>query len=190
MFRLAKIDQHSSSLIPKHVQHEAIRGVSRDLVDAIRSYHPHGPSMYAVVHWFGNLVRRVLVDGKELRQGKARVPSQIPRIEIDQAAGAPVDTLEERPAELARELIRRAVFIEMAPGISRHNTVTSLRWQLRRVYLPAFGAALAKNDAVKEKPDWLKLLMTAPKVACGMVLKKRLGDDAAPLFVEENGDEA
>jgi hypothetical protein len=96
------------------------------------------------------------------------VPSQCPRIELDQNDGAAVDTLTGEQQQLARELIRRAIFIEMEPGLSRHGNVTTLRWHLRRVFLPAFGGSLAKNTAVKYRVDWLKFLLTNPVAACQM----------------------
>ena len=96
----------------------------------------------------------------------------MPRIELDQRHGAAVEVLTAEQRDLALELIRRAIFIEMEPGLSRHRNVTTLRWHLRRVYLPAFRAALAKNDAVKESVNWLKYLLTNPAEACDMVWNK------------------
>jgi hypothetical protein len=87
-------------------------------------------------------------------------------MEIDQIGGGVVDALNESQRGIARELVRRAIFIEMEPGLSRHGNVTTLRWHLRRIYLPAFGAALAKNDAVKRNPDWFKYFLTDPRGAC------------------------
>ena len=173
MFRHGHVDAGTQRRIPKQIQHAAIREVSRDLFQSIRAYHPFGARMYAVVDAFGNLVRRVLVDGSQIRQGRGKVPAQIPRIEIDQGSGSAIDALSGDAAGMARELIRRAVFIELDPGVSRHHTVTTMRWQLRRVFLPAFGAALAKNDAVKERQDWFRMLLTDPRLACRIVLRKR-----------------
>ncbi len=75
--------------------------------------------------------------------------------------------------DLARELVRRAVFIEMEPGRSRHRFVPTLRWQLRRVYLPAFGAALHKNDAIKWSPSEFKFFLSDPVRTCQRVWEKR-----------------
>jgi hypothetical protein len=125
--------------------------------------------MYAVVNAFGTLARNLLQHARWQKKGATRVPTQCPRIEIDQKTGAVVDTLSDGQRDLARELLRRALFIEMEPGLSRHGNVTTLRWHLRRIYLPAFGAALSKNDAVKEKPDWFKFLLTSPAEACKQV---------------------
>jgi hypothetical protein len=79
-----------------------------------------------------------------------------------------VDTLNTAQQEIARELVRRAIFIEMEPGLSRHANVTTLRWHLLRIFLPTFGAALAKNAAVKRSPDWFKYFLTDPDGARAM----------------------
>ena len=138
------------------------------MFERIRSYHPLGPEMYEIVNHFGRLVRNILEKGKMQSHGKGqrKVPPQCPRIEIDQQHGAVPDQLNRAQYELARELVRRAIFIEMEPGLSRKDHVTTLRWQLKRILLPAFNAALSKNDAVKRDPDWFKYFLTNPKEAC------------------------
>ena len=75
----------------------------------------------------------------------------------------------------------------MEPGLSRHGSVTTLRWQLRRVLLPAFNAALSKNTAVKEDPDWFKFFLSNAKEALDTEWKKWPKerddeDDDRPLF--------
>ncbi|MGO9270590.1 MAG: hypothetical protein ACLQOO_10115 [Terriglobia bacterium] len=158
----------STSKVSEIIQDRAIREVSRKLFEAIKSSVPNGPEMYAVVNAFGQLVRNVLHHGRPHRKGTKAVPSQIPRIEIDQIGGGVVDTLNSTQQAIARELVRRAIFIEMEPGLSRHLSATTLRWHLRRIYLPAFGAALTKNSAVKRTPDWFKYFLTDPDGACAM----------------------
>jgi len=103
--------------------------------------------MYEVLNCFGTLVRNVLEVGKLQTKGKDAnaQPPQCPRIEIDQRDGAINDDLSDEQALLARELVRRAIFIEMEPGLSMHGNVTTLRWHLRRIFLPAFNAALGKT---------------------------------------------
>lgn len=166
IFEQGGVTKDSTAKVPKTTQHAAIVSVSRELFDAIKRHFPRGPEMYGIVAAFGNLVRNILQQGKWQRKGTASTPSQCPRIEIDQKDGAAVETLNREQQELARELIRRAIFIEMEPGLSRHGNVTTLRWHFRRVFLPAFGAALAKNDAIKRSPEWLKYFLTDPGGAC------------------------
>ena len=169
IFERAATTSESSTRISRRTQHEAIVSVSRELFEAVKHLFPAGPAMYDVVAAFGVLVRNILQYGRWQRKGTSTVPSQCPRIELDQRRGAAIETLSDEQQVLSRELVRRAIFIEMEPGLSRHHNVTTLRWHLRRVYLPSFYAALAKNDAVKQPVDWLKYLLTNPQDACEMV---------------------
>ena len=186
IFERGSVTKESTVRVPKTTQHDAIVSVSRELFEAIKHHVPCGPEMYSVVASFGNLVRNILQHGRWQKKATSTTPPQCPRIELDQKNGATVETLTEEQQQLARELIRRAIFIEMEPGLSRHGNVTTLRWHLRRVYLPAFSAALAKNDAVKRQVDWLKYFLTNPRGACEMVWqnwpKKFDGRDELTLF--------
>lgn len=188
LFEQGGVTRESVVRVSKARQHAAIVSTSRELFEAIKRHFPRGPEMYNVVAAFGTLVRNILQHGRGQAKGHTRVPSQCPRIELDQKEGAAIETLNQDQQELARELIRRAIFIEMEPGLSRHGNVTTLRWNLRRVFLPAFGAALAKNDAVKRSAEWLKYLLTDPEGACDMEWRswpKRVdGASALPLFDE------
>ena len=170
-------------MVTKVAQHKAVREASRKKFEAIKPSFPHGQEMYAVVDAFGTLVRNILELGQPLKKGDQYVPSQCPRIEIDQQSGAVSDTLGERARDLALELIRRAIFIEMEPGLGRHRNVTTLRWHLRRIFLPTFGAALAKNNAVKSDPDWFKVFLTNPKGACDLIWSgwRKAGSSSEPL---------
>jgi hypothetical protein len=169
IFERGGVTRDSTSRVPKATQHEAIVSVSRELFEAIKHHVPYGPEMYSVVASFGALVRNILQHGRWQKKGTTTTPPQCPRIELDQKDGGAVESLTGEQRHLARELVRRAIFIEMEPGLSRHGNVTTLRWHLRRVYLPAFNAALAKNDAVKQPVDWLKYLLTNPRGACEKV---------------------
>jgi serine/threonine protein kinase len=160
---------NSTVTVTKSAQHKAVREASRKKFEAIKPSFPHGQEMYAVVDAFGTLVRNILEHGQPQKKGTQYVPSQCPRIEIDQQSGAVSDMLGERDRDLALELVRRAIFIEMEPGLGRHRNVTTLRWHLRRIFLPTFGAALAKNNAVKSDPDWFKFFLTNPKGACDLI---------------------
>jgi hypothetical protein len=165
IFERAGVSTTTNEAVPKHIQHDAISNISRELLDAIRNHFPLGPQMYSIVLEFGGLVRRILREGALIRKGKTRVAPQCPRIEVDIKA-QPHEALPAEQQELARELIRRAVFIEMELGRSRHTFGPTLRWQLRRVFLPAFGAALSKNHAIKWDSSEFKFFLTAPKDMC------------------------
>lgn len=175
IFEKGKVGKTSVNRVPKQTQHEAIESVSRELLDAMKHHFPSGPTMHTIVREFGTLVRTILREGRLIRKGDAgkTVPPQCPRIEVDQDFGAPEEGLNAEHAALFRELVRRAIFIEMEPGRSRHRFVTTLRWQLRRVYLPAFGAALSKNDAIKWKPSEFKYFLIDPHAACQREWQRR-----------------
>lgn len=170
IFELGNVTHDTMSGVPHRIQHKAITSVSRELLEATKNHHPLGIEMYNVVSNFGNLVRAILEEGQWQKKGDEMVPSECPRIEIDQQGGV-IEQLAESQRNLAVELIRRAIFIEMEPGLSRHS-VTTLRWHLRRIYLPSFRAGLTKNNAVKEKSEWLKYFLTDPQGACQMVWEK------------------
>jgi tRNA A-37 threonylcarbamoyl transferase component Bud32 len=191
IFELGDVHADTNTAVQPVLQHRAIRETSRRLMDAIRPAVPHGAEMYAVVNAFGSLVRNVLVEGNPQRKGKVTVRSQIPRIEIDQPEGSAIDRLNSTQQGIAKELIRRAAFIEMVPGLSRHGNVTTLRWQLRRIYLPAFGAALSKNNAVKRDVTWFKFFLTEPEGACDSVWNswpKETPPELVPPLFKTNQD--
>ena len=181
IFERGAVTKSSTDRISKATQHEAIVSVSRELFELIRHYVPHGPQMYKIVGAFGTLVRNALQHATWHKKGQSTTPVQCPRIELDQKADSAQDEMTAGQRDLAQELVRRAIFIEMEPGLSRHGNVTTLRWHLRRVYLPAFNAALAKNDAVKESINWLKYFLTNPNEACKDAWDRRSKDvDSAP----------
>ena len=53
---------------------------------------------------------------------------------------------------LEKELVRRAVFIDMEPGLSRHQYVTTLRWQLRRIYLACLWRLASQEQRRQGRP--------------------------------------
>ena len=142
------------------------------MLNTVKNYFPDGPAMYDVVSSFGRLARAILEQGTQQKKGKSTVPPECPRIEIDQPQGDFEGLLSGAQQKLKEELVRRAIFIDMEPGLSRHGNATTLRWQLRRVYLRAFGASLAKNNAVKGNPDWFQFFLSNPVAACQMILDK------------------
>lgn len=172
IFEIGNVTSTVTSRVDPIVQHRAITSVSRELLEATKNHHPYGVEMYNIVSSFGDLVRWILEEGLWQKKGSDMVPSECPRIEIDQPHGSVVEPLAEAQKQLATELVRRAVFIQMEPGLSRHQNVTTLRWHLRRIYLPSFRVGLAKNNALKERPEWLRYFLTDPEGACRMVWER------------------
>jgi hypothetical protein len=173
IFVRAKIDKNTTDLVPAHIQHSAVESVARELVDVLRAYHPKGREMYAIVHAFGLLSRRILREGYEEKHGKGFRPCETTRIEVDQRPEMPGEELNPDQQDLMRQLLRRAVFIELEMGRSRHGFTPSVRWQLRRAYCPAFGTTPNKTTAVKWTASQFKWFLVAPKEACEQEFNRR-----------------
>ena len=176
IFREGKVTEDTNSVVKKHIQHKAIVSVSRNFLELIKTYHPFGEEMYKIVSPFGTLSRKILCDGKEMpvkRNGKIEmVPRETTRIEVDQISGIKEDWNKEQ-RKLMRELVRRTIFIEMEPGRGRRSLGPTWRWQLRRIYCPAFGTGLKKNDAIKwTSTSELKYFLTNPQEKCDNEFEK------------------
>ena len=170
--------------VDKWLQHAAIVAVSRELLEQVRSTHPYGPRLYAIASEFGRHIRRVLDEAPMIKKQGDETPPMCPRLEVEGLDGGLAGTLDAEEQDIATWLIRRAVFIELNPGSSRHGNTQTLRWQLRRVYLPAFGAALSKNDAEKWDDVRFKLLLRDPQAAVNAAWRQRR-DNARTIRVSD-----
>ena len=173
IFELGKVRSTTVERVPAHIQHEAIQAVSRDMLALIKNYVPLGPDMHNLVYWFGTLSRRILREAPEQSKGSDSVPPQTTRIEVNQPPGQPGDELATPQQDLMDELVRRTIFIEMEAGRGRRQFTPTLRWQLRRIYCPAFGTTIYKNTAIKWRPDEFKRFLLDPKTMCEEELKTR-----------------
>lgn len=164
MFRrvLENCDEATTTMVSPARQHKAIVDTSRELLDVLTAHRPYGLEMYTVAIEYGTFVKRSIAHQIAIGHN-TRAPIEIPRIEVD--GGAMVrDALTEDEQGLYRELVRRAVFIEMRSGLnSRPDNMFSLRWHFRRVYLPAFNAGLRKNDSLRLTPDQFVDFLKRPK---------------------------
>jgi hypothetical protein len=186
---LQDVAPDSTSRIPPARQHAAIQAVSRELVDAIRSWHPHGQRMHLIATSFGTLVQRVMKEGRPHKDphGRRTIPTLAPRIEVDQSGGGIEGVLRDDETDVLTELIRRAVFIELNAGRSRREGVQTLRLQLRRIYLPSFGAALAKNDAFKWRPTEFRDFLADPVTTAEKVWRAWPRADEGDTLFDEAG---
>jgi serine/threonine protein kinase/predicted SnoaL-like aldol condensation-catalyzing enzyme len=200
IFTDGKVTKSTKEVVPKHIQHSAITSVSRSFLDLIKAYYPMGDRMYEIVVNFGTLCRKILVYGKDmqykLQDGKSKsVPRETTRIEVDQIPEKPEEQWNSEQQKLMKELVRRAIFIEMEPGRGRATLGPTWRWQLRRIYCPAFGASLKKTTAIKWTPSELKYFLTNPKEQCESEFEKQKNPlktepSLFPGFkVEENNEE-
>ncbi|NHF62488.1 ORC-CDC6 family AAA ATPase [Microcella pacifica] len=158
---LAMSGPYTVATVSSSLQDKAVRETSRQLLHAVVYHRPLGKSMYEIANAYGKFVGNAYRKGKGIKEHGKIVPIQVPRIEVDSASNATIK-LSEKELELSQELLRRAVFIEMDVGRSRHDNVTSLRWHFRRIYLPAFRAGLGKNDAVKIAPGQFQWFLQSP----------------------------
>jgi len=180
IFEEGRVDKSTRAMVPKHIQHRAIGGVSRDLLNLVKSYVPYGEEMYSMASSFGNLSRRILREAIEQKKGSRYVASETARIEVDRVPGQPDEEWSSEQKNLMVQCVRRSVFIEMEAGRGRHGFTPTLRWQLRRVYCPAFGTSLAKNTAVKWTTSEFKFFLTNPRECCAYEFETRWQKPTVP----------
>lgn len=160
---LAEATHLTTTQVSPSKQHEAVVEVSRQLLYSTMYHRPLGSRLYQIADSFSQFVGNVYRTGRTTRSHGKDVPTEVPRIEVDDAVGAK-SQLSPDEMDLVNELLRRSVFIELSSGRSRHNNVSTLRWHLRRIYLPAFRAGLDKNDAVKIDAQTFRQFLMTPDV--------------------------
>jgi hypothetical protein len=169
IFEVGNVNKDTVKAVSKSKQHSAIQQVSRQMLLRIRDHNPHGPQMLAMAVHFGYAVSRALHRGPRINNAQlGSVPASKPRIELDIDDKVPDDYLSPLQREVATEVLKRAIFIDMDAGRSRHEGVLSWRWHFRRVYLPAFKAGLVKTSSFQHRASWLKSFVADPKRACEM----------------------
>jgi hypothetical protein len=163
IFKDGQVSKNTKNTVPKHIQHNAIESVSRDFFELIKSYHPFGEEMHKIVLNFGTLCRKILVEGRIMRDSRL---CETTRIEVDQIPGTPGEDWTPEQQRLMKELARRAIFIEMELSRGRMTLGPTWRWQLRRIYCPVFGTSLRKSTAIKWQTSDLKHFLTNPQEKC------------------------
>lgn len=174
IFRDGEVTKDTKSIVPKHIHHSAIESVSRGFFERIKSYQPFGEEMYKIVLNFGTLCRKILTEGYIMRDGRL---CETTRIEVDQIPGKPEEDWNPEQQKLMKELVRRAIFIEMEPGRGRATLGPTWRWQLRRIYCPAFRTSLIKSTAIKWKTSDLKYFLTNSEEKCEHEFKTKWGKE-------------
>jgi hypothetical protein len=190
IFKEGKVNKDTKDEVAKHVQHSAIVSVSGKFFNLIKTYSPFGDEMYKIVLNFGTLCHKILIDGKEMAyKMKDRTTKYVlcetTRIEVDQIPGSPTEEWTGEQERIIKELVRRAVFIEMEPSRGRATLGPTWRWQLRRIYCPGFGVGLKKYTAIKWKISDLKYFLTNPEEKCDF---EKWEKPKAPLFEGLNGE--
>ncbi|KRC61173.1 hypothetical protein ASE14_09600 [Agromyces sp. Root81] len=186
---LANRNEESRNRVSPSEQSRAIQDVSRRLLRVVTHHRPLGKEMHFHATAFGTFVSQMLAEATN-REAGVDVPVQIPRIEVDDE-GSVSALLTPAQIRFTRELLRRAVFIELDVGRSRHERLTTLRWHFRRIYLPAFRAGLGKNDAVKTDPAGFGSFLSDPKLFLDDYRARRTKTTAPPhLELWSPGEEA
>lgn len=166
IFRDSDIKADSTSLIARPKQHNAIVSTSRNFLDLTKTFMPYGIELYTLVSNFGNLCKKILTEGRfqrDTRNGEI-IPNETTRIEIEETAIP--EQFTKYDLAVYREMVRRAIFIELEPSRSRHTYGITTRLQLRRIYCPSFGVSLSKNTAIKWTQSEFKAFMIDPKNKC------------------------
>ncbi|MEE4733142.1 protein kinase family protein [Pseudomonas alliivorans] len=197
MFARAAVDSQSNKLIPDHVQHKAITKVSTALRERVSAYHPFGAEMSKILSSYGELAKKLLVDAPTRRNkdGKLVIQRRY-RIEMSLPSGIDLDdelrnlANGENLVALKRELIRRAIFIELPPSRGKESASTqTVRWQLRSSLLPSFGTSLLRKDYidVKHLDDFAELLTNPQSFANKAYIRYSHSPDSlfGDLFSEE-----
>lgn len=167
MFTIGNVGPEQTERIGDQSQHIAITNVSKAFRERVHSFHPVGPLMSKILDEYAGAARDILVDGSLDNSG---APRRLYRLEMTKPESKPtVDLLKAlNPAasELARELLRRSVFVELQDSRGKEGPSThTMRWDLRRIYLPAFGLSLARESYydVKGVEKLLQLLTESVK---------------------------
>jgi tRNA A-37 threonylcarbamoyl transferase component Bud32 len=148
MFVRADVDRTTTKEISKQTQHEAIAAISRSFKDRVEGFHPHGLAMSKVLGQFGSVIREALVKG---RLNKDRYPYRLYRLEMTKdEPRSTIELLQEADSEqvnVARELLRRAIFIELEDSRAKEGPAKqTMRWEMRRIFNPAFGLSLRRES--------------------------------------------
>lgn len=147
MFVQGGVNSGTTEMISHAKQHDAIVSISRAFKERVDGYYPYGSLMSSVLGQFGAAARDVLVKGRLTKNGK---PYRLYRVEMTKDDPAPtislLASLDKELADFARELLRRAIFIELQDSRAKEGpSKQTMRWELRRIFNPAFGLSLRRD---------------------------------------------
>jgi hypothetical protein len=172
MFKESDVQKKTKEKIQESKQHNSITSASKSFLELTKTFHPGGSEMYKIVLSFGNLCKRVLIEGRPQRDTRTSsfIPNETSRIEIEE--NEVPEEFSEQNEKLYKELIRRAIFIELEPSRGRHTLGITSRLQLRRIYCPSFGLSLSKNTAIKWSQAMFKAFLNDPEGICELEFNK------------------
>lgn len=189
-----KVKADTTKQISKATQHDSIVAISKAYKSRVKDMHPHGAHMWRILEAYGNMARKVLVQG---RLADDKGPRRLYRLEMTlQSQQLLIEQLEsknEESAELAKELLRRAVFHPLRESRGKEGpATTTVRWELRNIFRPSFGLSLESGDSyldVKTIDDFIDLLME-PHLYCekrtaGYVLGRGQDKNTINMFEDQ-----
>lgn len=153
MFTRGSVTSTSTKPISSKDQHEAIIAMSRALRGRVEGFHPYGSSLDAILGEFGAAARDILVLGRQNKQDK---PYRLYRLEMTKekpkSTIALLEEVDSTFAAVAKELLRRSIFIELQDSRAKEGPAfQTMRWELRRVFNPAFGLSLQRETYLQVK---------------------------------------
>ena len=177
IFKEGHVGKLTNNFIEKSIQHKGITSSSKNFLDLTKHFHPYGHEMYRIVLYFGNLCKRILTEGRLQNEsrGNRSVPNETSRIEIEEAEFS--EQFSDLNENIYKELIRRAIFIELETSRGRHTLGITSRLQMRRIYCPSFGLSLSKNTAIKWSQSEFKAFLNDPESKCEMEFDSRWRKD-------------
>lgn len=194
MFTIGNVRPEQTERISDQSQHTAITNVSKAFRERVHSFHPFGPLMSKILDGYSAAARDILVDGTLDNSGN---PRRLYRIEMTKPESKPtldlLKSLNPEASDLARELLRRSIFVELLDSRGKEGPSThTMRWDLRRIYLPAFGLSLARESYydVKGIEKLLQLLTETPKFAHEMRQQYAVGKKQDHLSGNLFGDQS
>jgi hypothetical protein len=194
MFVQGGVNKDTKRKISKSIQHDAIVSISKAFKERVHGFHPLGPLMSGILGNYGSVARDVLIKGKLNNGGK---PYRLYRIEMTKSEARPtialLKELDPKLADFARELLRRTIFIELQDSRGKEGPATqTMRWELRRIFNPAFGLSLKRESYLGVKNlEEMGTFLSNTKVFCDRVrgsyaFNKNKDSHTLELFGEEN----
>ena len=172
IFSLGKVNATTTTTISKMIQHDAIVSISKQFKSRVDSMHPYGPKLADILGQFGSVIREVMLNGNANNSGK---PYRLYRLEMTKDEQREtirlLESFDNEAAEIARELLRRAIFIELEDSRGKEGPAKgTMRWELRRIFNPAFGLSLERDSylSIKDMNKLCELLNSPRKFTDGV----------------------
>jgi len=173
VFRDGNVGAASTSRVPPQMQHAAVTRFSRHMFESIGHFVPYGAEMREIAGAFGMTSREMLRRYGKVKGGSQRRDAwEMIRIEVD--ADPPLDRMLEAPHRVLDELLHRCVFVQLPIGRSRRGTL-AYRFQLRRIYCPAFKTTLTQSEPFHLDMEEFRYFLQSAPMLCDVWLERKLG---------------